>query len=89
MKDMFITQIRSKKEKHLPILNLLKDGLTNDGKIYTNRTEPKNLDYGSNNLKRSRLFERLLFETKIKSINELEWIDGKFTVMCIKKMPSP
>jgi glutamine cyclotransferase len=25
------------------------------------------------------------FETKIKSINELEWIDGKFTVMCIKK----
>jgi glutamine cyclotransferase len=21
------------------------------------------------------------FETKIKSINELEWIDGKFTVM--------
>jgi glutamine cyclotransferase len=35
------------------------------------------LDYGSNNLKRSRLFERLLFETKIKSINELEWIDGK------------
>jgi hypothetical protein len=36
-------------------------------------------------LKRSRLFERLLFETKIKSINELEWIDGKFTVMCIKR----
>jgi hypothetical protein len=34
---------------------------------------------------RSRLFERLLFETKIKSINELEWIDGKFTVMCIKR----
>jgi glutamine cyclotransferase len=27
-------------------------GLTNDGKIYTNRTEPKNLDYGSNNLKK-------------------------------------
>jgi hypothetical protein len=27
MKDMFITQIRSKKEKHLPILNLLKDGI--------------------------------------------------------------
>jgi glutamine cyclotransferase len=63
-------------------------GLTNDG---------KNLYHGRNRkiwimdptLKRSRLFERLLFETKIKSINELEWIDGKFTVMCIKKMPSP
>jgi hypothetical protein len=26
MKDMFITQIRSRKRKHLPILNLLKDG---------------------------------------------------------------
>jgi glutamine cyclotransferase len=49
----------------------------------------QNLDYGSNNLKEVDYLNVYSFETKIKSINELEWIDGKFTVMCIKKMPSP
>jgi glutamine cyclotransferase len=53
--------------------------------IFTNQTEQKNLDNKPWKSRNAGLYKRLL-ETKIKSINELEYIKGKIYVNVWQKM---
>jgi glutamine cyclotransferase len=53
--------------------------------IFTNRTEQKNLDNKPENLEMLDYINVYSGKTKIKSINELEYIKGKFYVMFGKR----
>jgi glutamine cyclotransferase len=52
--------------------------------IFTNRTEQKNLDNKPENLEMLDYINVYSGKTKIKSINELEYIKGKFYVNLAK-----
>jgi hypothetical protein len=56
------------------------------GKNLPIRTEQKNLDNKPWKSRNAGLYKRLLGKTKIKSINELEYIKGKFYVNVWQKM---
>jgi glutamine cyclotransferase len=60
--------------------------MTNDGKNIYQSDGTENLDYQSRK-PNARLYQCVPGKTKIKAINELEYINGKFYANVWQKMP--
>jgi hypothetical protein len=61
--------------------------MTNDGKISINQMEQRKFGLPIPKPTNARLYQCVPGKTKIKAINELEYINGKFYANVWQKMP--